>query len=59
MGSAIARHTGWPDRDPWSHRIANALVRNDRNQAVLEVAFVGPEVDSRMSVWWRLQARNS
>ena len=31
--------------DPWSHRIANALVRNDRNQAVLEVAFVGPEVE--------------
>jgi antagonist of KipI len=31
--------------DPWSHRIANALVRNDRSQAVLEVAFVGPEVE--------------
>ncbi len=31
--------------DPCSYRIANALVRNDRNQAALEIAFVGPEIE--------------
>jgi antagonist of KipI len=31
--------------DPCSYRIANALVRNDRSQAALEIAFVGPEIE--------------
>ena len=31
--------------DPCSYRIANALVRNDRNQAALEIAFIGPEIE--------------
>ena len=31
--------------DPCSHRVANALVGNDRNHAALEIAFVGPEIE--------------
>jgi len=31
--------------DPRSYRVANALVRNDRNQAALEIAFIGPELE--------------
>src|SRR5262245_12594724 len=31
--------------DPPSYRIANALVRNPRNLAALEIAFTGPEVE--------------
>lgn len=31
--------------DPCSYRVANALVRNDRNQAALEIAFIGPEIE--------------
>jgi len=31
--------------DPRSYRVANALVRNDRNQAALEIAFSGPELE--------------
>jgi antagonist of KipI len=31
--------------DPVSHRLANALVGNDRNAAALEVTLVGPELE--------------
>jgi antagonist of KipI len=31
--------------DPFSHRLANALVGNDWNSATLEAAFVGPELE--------------
>ena len=31
--------------DPCSYRVANALVRNDRGHAALEIAFVGPEIE--------------
>ena len=31
--------------DPCSYRIANALVGNDRSQAALEIALIGPEVE--------------
>jgi antagonist of KipI len=31
--------------DPCSYRVANALVRNDRNQAALEIALIGPELE--------------
>jgi antagonist of KipI len=31
--------------DPCSHRVANALVRNDRNQAALEITLIGPELE--------------
>lgn len=31
--------------DPCAHRIANALVGNDRDQAVLEIALIGPELE--------------
>jgi antagonist of KipI len=31
--------------DPWSHRLANALVGNDPGAATLEVTLVGPEVE--------------
>ena len=31
--------------DPCSHRVANALVRNDRHHAALEIAFIGPEIE--------------
>ena len=45
MGSAVARRAGGRTDGSLSHRVANALVRNDRNQAALEVAFVGPEIE--------------
>jgi antagonist of KipI len=31
--------------DPCSYRVANALVRNDRNQAAFEIALIGPELE--------------
>jgi antagonist of KipI len=31
--------------DPFSHRLANALVRNDANAATLEVTLLGPELE--------------
>ncbi len=31
--------------DPCSYRVANALVRNDRHHAALEIAFIGPEIE--------------
>ena len=31
--------------DPCSHRVANALVRNDRRQAALEITLIGPELE--------------
>ena len=31
--------------DPCSHRIANALVGNDRDQAAFEIAMIGPEIE--------------
>jgi len=31
--------------DPSSYRVANALVRNDRNQATFEITLIGPEVE--------------
>jgi antagonist of KipI len=31
--------------DPWSHRLANALVGNDAGAATLEVTLTGPEVE--------------
>jgi antagonist of KipI len=31
--------------DLWSHRLANALVGNDRNAATLEVTLLGPELE--------------
>jgi antagonist of KipI len=31
--------------DPFSHRLANALVGNSQNAATLEIALVGPEVE--------------
>jgi len=31
--------------DPWSHRLANALVGNDRAAAALEITLVGPELE--------------
>ena len=31
--------------DPWSHRLANALVGNDTDAATLEVTLVGPELE--------------
>lgn len=31
--------------DPWSHRLANALVGNDASAATLEVTLVGPEME--------------
>jgi len=31
--------------DPWSHRLANALVGNDRDAAALEATLVGPELE--------------
>jgi len=31
--------------DPWSHRLANALVGNDRAAATLEITLVGPELE--------------
>ena len=31
--------------DPWSHRLANALVGNDASAATLEVTLVGPEIE--------------
>jgi len=31
--------------DPWSHRLANALVGNDSNAATLEVTLLGPELE--------------
>jgi antagonist of KipI len=31
--------------DPWSHRIANALVGNPRDAATLEITLLGPELE--------------
>jgi antagonist of KipI len=31
--------------DPWSHRLANALVGNDRAAATLEITLLGPELE--------------
>jgi antagonist of KipI len=31
--------------DPWSHRLANALVGNDAEAATLEITLVGPELE--------------
>jgi antagonist of KipI len=31
--------------DPWSHRLANALVGNDRGAATLEITLLGPELE--------------
>jgi antagonist of KipI len=31
--------------DPWSHRLANALVGNDSNAGSLEITLVGPELE--------------
>ena len=31
--------------DPWSHRLANALVGNDRGLAALEITLLGPELE--------------
>jgi antagonist of KipI len=31
--------------DPWSHRLANALVGNDRSAATLEITLLGPELE--------------
>jgi len=31
--------------DPWSHRLANALVGNDRDAAALEITLLGPELE--------------
>ena len=31
--------------DPWSHRLANALVGNDARAAALEMTLVGPEIE--------------
>jgi antagonist of KipI len=31
--------------DPWSHRLANALVGNDREAATLEITLLGPELE--------------
>lgn len=31
--------------DPWSHRLANALVGNDPRAAMLEITLVGPELE--------------
>jgi antagonist of KipI len=31
--------------DPWSHRLANALVGNDASAATLEMTLVGPEIE--------------
>src|SRR5437667_12682982 len=33
--------------DPFSHRLANALVRNDPAAATLEVTLLGPELEFR------------
>ncbi len=31
--------------DPWSHRLANALVGNDRRAATLEITLLGPDLE--------------
>src|SRR5437773_12453071 len=31
--------------DPWSHRLANALVGNERQAATLEITLLGPELE--------------
>src|SRR5947199_6738164 len=31
--------------DPFSHRLANALVRNDTDAATLEITLLGPELE--------------
>src|SRR5207244_6556024 len=31
--------------DPWSHRVANALVGNHREAATLEITLLGPELE--------------
>ncbi len=31
--------------DPWSHRLANAIVGNDERAATLEITLMGPELD--------------
>src|SRR5262245_47876562 len=31
--------------DPWSHRLANALVGNQRDAATLEITLLGPELE--------------
>lgn len=31
--------------DPWSHRLANAIVGNDENAATLEITLIGPELE--------------
>jgi len=31
--------------DPWSHRLANALVGNERDAATLEITLLGPELE--------------
>ena len=46
-GGAVSRAAcRWPGRwIPCSHRLANALVGNDRDAATLEVTLIGPELE--------------